>query len=111
MDYESKKKFIVDVLFIVTIAAVILFIFKYMIGWFMPFIVGISLVALMQPLSNLFSRHIQIKNKVASFVSLLILYATIGLILWFGAAFLIDKVADFVTNIPEIFNASAFRTQ
>ncbi|MBQ4339408.1 MAG: sporulation integral membrane protein YtvI [Firmicutes bacterium] len=103
MDYESKKKFIVDVLFIVTIAAVILFIFKYMIGWFMPFIVGISLVALMQPLSNLFSRHIQIKNKVASFVSLLILYATIGLILWFGAAFLIDKVADFVTNIPEIY--------
>ena len=103
MDTESKKKFIIDVLFIVTIAAVIYFAFKYMLGWFMPFIVGISLVAIMQPLSNFVARHIQIKNKAASFISLLILYVSIGLLIWFGAAALIDRLADFAVHIPDIY--------
>lgn len=104
MDLESKKKFIIDVLFLVTIAAVVVFVVKYMIGWFIPFLVGILLVAMMQPLSNFVSKRISIKNKIASFISLVILYITIGVLIWFGGAALVNKCADIVSRIPEIYN-------
>ncbi|MDO4482634.1 MAG: sporulation integral membrane protein YtvI [Bacillota bacterium] len=103
MDCESKKKFIVDVLFVVTIAAVVFFVVKYMLGWFVPFLVGLFLVAMMQPLSNFVSKHIPIKNKIASFISLVILYITLGLLIWFGAAAAINKCADIVSKVPDIY--------
>lgn len=104
MDCEAKKKFIIDVLFVVTIAAVVFFVVKYMLGWFLPFLVGLFLVAMMQPLSNFVAKYIPIKNKVASFISLVILYITLGLLIWFGAAAIINKCAEFVSGIPEIYN-------
>ena len=103
MEYESKKKFIINVLYIVTIAAVVYFIIKYAIWWVAPFLVGLLLVAIMQPLSKLVTKIIPLKNKGATFFSLVILYVIIGLLLWFGVALIVDKCSLFVSKIPEIY--------
>jgi predicted PurR-regulated permease PerM len=53
MTFETKKNFIINVAFVVVVYAVLYFIFKYVIHWLTPFILGFLITYALRPLTRL----------------------------------------------------------
>jgi len=78
MKTEAKKKFLIDFLYILAIAAIVYVILKYVISVFMPFIIGFAIALVLRPLVEKLSKTLRIKRSIAATLILIVFYAVIG---------------------------------
>ena len=63
MTYDNKKKFIIDVLYIITIVGVTYFVFKYLLSWILPFVIGFIIAYILKPIGDVISSVTKLKNR------------------------------------------------
>ncbi|MDD6251105.1 MAG: sporulation integral membrane protein YtvI [Oscillospiraceae bacterium] len=105
---EKKKKLIINVLFVATIAAIVYFTIKYLMIWLMPFVIGVIVAICLQRPVAFLTRKTKISRTLWSillvFVVLAALVGLIFLIIWK----VIDEAGGFVewvqNLIPQIKN-------
>lgn len=103
MPYEKKKKFIVNILFYTIIAAIAIFIIKYVLGWIMPFVVAFAVSAIIVPAANKISQKFNISKKFASCFAAFIFYCfAVGLIILVGFG-LYTALKNLFFDIPYIY--------
>lgn len=103
MTLEEKKKFILNVAFVVTVYAVLYFIFVYVIHWVMPFIIGFLIALALRPITKYLNKTLNSKGKGAALFVVASFYATVALILWLLITFLFTQLKDLVNIMPALY--------
>lgn len=103
MTLDEKKKFILNVAFIVTVYAVLYFIFVYVIHWVMPFLIGFLIALALRPITKFLNRIFKSKGKGVAVFVVASFYAAVALILWLLITFLITQLTDLVNIMPNLY--------
>lgn len=108
MTYDDKKKFIIDILYIVTIAGVLYFVFKYLLFWILPFVIGFGIAYILKPIGDIISNIAKFKNRNKG-VSILVIsffYVLIVVIVGFIIAKFWGFIYEFISILPSLYNQS-----
>lgn len=106
MTLDAKKKFIIDVAFVVTAYGVLYFIFKYVIHWIMPFLIGFLIALALRPITRVItSRFKRIKGKSVALFVIAMFYVIVALILWFLISFLWEQITELIMVLPSFYFA------
>ncbi|HAQ39682.1 MAG TPA: sporulation integral membrane protein YtvI [Clostridiales bacterium] len=103
MTLDEKKKFIVNVAFVVTVYAVLYFIFVYVIHWIMPFIVGFLIALALRPITRLVNKIVNSTGKGVAIFVVTAFYVAVAIILWLLITFLITQLTDLVNIMPGLY--------
>ena len=103
MTEDVKKKFILDVAFIVTAYAVLYFIFVYMIHWVMPFIDGFLIALALRPVTRFVNRFVRSTGKGVALFVITMFYIAVALVIWFIASFLITQITELIYTMPRLY--------
>jgi sporulation integral membrane protein YtvI len=103
MTLDDKKKFILNVAFVVTVYAVLYFVFVYVIHWVMPFLIGFLIALALRPITKFLKRFINSKGKGVAIFVVAAFYATVALILWLLITFLITQMTELVNVLPHLY--------
>ena len=103
MTENDKKKFIVNVAFIVTVYAVLYFIFVYMIHWVMPFLIGFLIALALRPVTRFVNKFVNSTGKGVALFVIGMFYAVVVLILWFLFTFLFSQTTELIRVMPRLY--------
>lgn len=103
MQTEKKRKFIIDFVYLLLIGLLIYFVFKYAIGFLMPFIIAYAVAALLQRFVKLAENKLKFSHKVASLVTVIIFYCTIGALVICICIGIFYYIKDQIVKIPQIY--------
>lgn len=103
MTYDDKKKFIINVLYAITVIGIGYFILKYVAGWFLPFIIGFFIAYILKPVANLIERVTKFKNKGVSIFVISFFYVAIIGIAGFIIANIWGLIYEFIKLFPTIY--------
>lgn len=103
MTYDKKKKFIMDIGFIITVYAVAYFLFKYVLKWLMPFVLGFLIAFTLKPITESITKITGIKRKGVSIVVVGMFYFLIVVIIWFLVSFLWNQTTELVKVMPALY--------
>jgi len=103
MTQDDKKKFIINIIYIITLFAVVYFIFKYAIHWVMPFIIGFLIAFILKPTTEFITKVTKIKRKGVSIFVIGVFYFVIVTIIWFLTAFLWNEISELVKVMPSLY--------
>ncbi len=71
---EAKKNFLIDLLFFVTVAAIIYIVFRFLAVYLFPFIIGLVIAVLVQKPSAFISKHTKMKKGMCAMILVIISY-------------------------------------
>lgn len=103
MTLDEKKKFIINVAFVVTVYAVLYFVFVYAIHWVMPFLIGFLIALALRPVTRFINRFVKSTGKGVTIFVVAAFYVVIVLVLWVLTTSLISQVTDLVKIIPSLY--------
>ena len=103
MTENEKKKFIVNVAFIVTVYAVLYFIFVYMIHWVMPFLIGFLIALALRPVTRLVNKLVKSTGKGVAVFVVAMFYAVAATIIWFLLSFLFAQITELINVLPDFY--------
>ncbi len=106
LTYDDKKKFIIDILYIITIVGVLYFVFKYLLSWILPFIIGFVIAYILKPIGDVISDVTKLKNKnkgISIFV-ISFFYVLIIVIIGFIIANIWSLIYEFISILPGSYN-------
>ncbi len=96
MEQQNKLSFIIQVLYCAIVAALCFLGLRFLLPWFWPFLLSLTLAYLFKHLANRFHA----RSKIACAAIGILFYATIVLLFWLLAALTIGKLADLATDFP-----------
>lgn len=116
MTTERKKKFIIDVLYIITIILIAYFVLKYLIIWLMPFLIGFIVAIVLQSPVKYLSEKVKIPRGICSFICVFIILTAVFAALFglfYGIySYIPELVAGLTSKVPimkhTFSNVSAF---
>lgn len=100
---NDKKRFILNVAFVVTVYAVLYFIFVYMIHWVMPFIIGFLIALFLRPVSRFVNKYVKSTGKGVALFVIAMFYIFIFLTLWFLLSFLFAQTTGLISLLPKLY--------
>lgn len=103
MNQEKKKSFIVNVLYLGTIVAILYVIFHYLVGWLLPFLIGLVIALCLQPIIDWMNRKTKASRKFCAVFVVLFFYALFGGLLWLFGGKLIYQVGELFEKLPSIY--------
>lgn len=103
MTLDEKKRFIINVAFVVTVYAILYFIFVYAIHWFMPFIIGFLIALALRPITKFINHFIKSTGRGVTIFVLAAFYVVIALVLWILISFLVSQITDLVKIMPSLY--------
>jgi len=103
MTENDKKKFILNVAFVLTVYAVLYFIFVYMIHWVMPFLVGFLIALALRPVTKLVNRLVNSTGKGVAVFVVAMFYAISATIIWLLFTFLFAQITDLINVLPNLY--------
>lgn len=101
---ENKKNFLIDLFFIVTVAALIYFAFKFLAAYTLPFVIGLIIAALIQKPTRFISKHTKVPKGVCSLILVILAYLLVGSILSLLVYFIYTIGAKLATTLPYIID-------
>lgn len=105
MTAEYKKDFLINILYIATVLALIVIVSKYMMTYFFPFIIGVTVALAVQRPARGISAKFSIKKQLCAVILTLLICAAVltaaGLFAWL----LGSRLAGFISKIPVYFSA------
>lgn len=102
---EKKRAFLINIAYFTIVGAMIFIVFKYGIFWIMPFVLGFVLAFILKPLINWISVKLRIKRKLVAGIILLLLYGTVGVLLFLLGTKLFISIRIFIQKLPYIYSA------
>ncbi len=104
MEYEKRKKFIVNFLYVALIALIIYFIVKYGLGLITPFIFAFIIAYLLNKPSRFVSSKLKLPYKLVSIFFILLFYSTIGVLISLLGIRLFTFCTDFFSRLPDVYS-------
>ncbi len=101
---ERRKSFIINLMFYGALIALTWIAFKYVLNWFMPFIIGFFIAALFRPAIRLLEKRIKIGKKGITLVVLLLGYAVLITLLTLLSLQIISLLKGLFTALPTYFD-------
>ena len=101
---ESRKAFIINTLFFALVIAIIWIGFKYVLSWFMPFIIGFAIAALFNPAIRLLEKRIRIGRKAVASIVVILGYAVLVTILTLLTLQVVSLLKHLFTAMPDYVN-------
>jgi len=103
MTYDEKKKFIVNIVYIIAVFAVAYFIFKYAIKWILPFLIGFIIASILKPLTEFITKVTHIKRNGVSIFVIGIFYFIIVISIWLLTVFLWNEISGLIKIVPGLY--------
>lgn len=106
--YDDKKKFIIDILYIIAIVGVLYFVFKYLLSWIMPFVIGFIIAYILKPVGDLIGNMTKFKNSNKGVSIFVISFFYVFIIIIFGViiARIWGLIYEFIGSLPGLYNQS-----
>ena len=106
MTYDSKKRFLINVVFAAVVAAIAFFCMKFLSGYLLPLVIGVLIAALIQrPINFLFKKTRIPRSIWAVFLVLISFSAVITLAVFLGYQFYLqiqNLINYLISNIPAL---------
>ena len=101
MDENTRKKgkFLINVLFYVTIALLVFVTLKYVASWVLPFIIAFFVALVIEPVVKFLQEKCRFKRSFAAVVCTLLFWAVASTILIFAASTLIRELSRLLSNL------------
>lgn len=96
MEQQNKLSFIIRFLYCAIVAALCFLGVRFLLPWFWPFLLSLTLAYLFKHLANRF----RARSKLALAAIGVLFYATVILLFWLLAALIVGKLADLATDFP-----------
>ncbi len=106
MTGEKKIKFIVDVVYVVLVAALAVFALKYLVWWLLPLVLGFCIAFALKPLVNLVYQMSSATRRFCAVMVLLCAYATLAALVWLGVVQLVVGLRRLILTLPELYESS-----
>jgi sporulation integral membrane protein YtvI len=97
---ESRKRFIVNVLYLGIIVMIAYVILNYAIGWLLPLLIGVTIARLLNPLIRSVTKKTRIPRKIVAFVFVIFVMAFIGSALALLGVTLFNAARGVVEGFP-----------
>lgn len=104
MKTEKRRKFIINVVYILILLALVYVLFKYAINFLMPFLIAYVVSVILRPIVLFFEKKLKLKNKIASILAVVLFYSTIGVLICALGASLVSYLASQISKIPAFYN-------
>ena len=98
---ENRLRFIINIIYIALVAALFYFAAIYLARWILPVIIGFAIAAPFQPVVGWVERRSSVGHKFAGCVILLLAYALIGALLFWGGSVLVKRLQVWFMSIPD----------
>ncbi len=104
MTTENKKKFIIDLAFLLIVVTLVYITFKFLLIYLFPFLIGLALTAIMQRPAGFISKKTKVPKGICALVFVIFAYvAIIGIIAFLGYK-IFDFVSTFALKAPQLIS-------
>ena len=105
MSESTNKKidYIVNIVFVILIAGLVFFFFKYVVGLILPFIIAFIMVSVLHPLIRWMHKQFRINQKFLSVALMLLLYAFVGSLLFWLVLQVIFLLQSALSGLPSYY--------
>lgn len=100
---EKRKKFLINLCYYVVIIAIAVLVFRYVIAWCLPFVLGFGIAAMLQGAIKRLASKLPINSKVITIFVLILFYVIIGTLVVLLSIQIIDALIRFVEGVPAYF--------
>lgn len=103
---ESQKRYLKCILNLLTAAVIILtavFLVPWLLGFFMPFVIGWIIAAVANPLVRLLDEKLKIRRKAGSAIVIVAVIAAVVGIAYWGISLLAEQLSGFVHDLPVLW--------
>ena len=83
---------------------------RYVILWFLPFVLGFLIAYIMRRPAGFIAKHSGMRPRGASIVSGVLFYLVLGLLLWLLGAYLIGRAQELGQRLPELYETGVKQT-
>lgn len=106
MDLEKRRRFIINIGYWALILAIVFLVFKYLLSLIMPFLIAFIFSLILRPVVRFLTKKLHFRQNLAALICVILFYAILGTIIVLISARLVGSVADFIAEIPRIYNNS-----
>lgn len=103
MDYEKKKKFLVDFIYACIIIVLVFLAIQYGFGLIAPFALAFIIAYLLRKPTLYISKKFNLPYKPIALLFVLVFYSTIGLLLFLLGIKLISLFAALLSTLPDLY--------
>lgn len=97
---ETKKNFLIDLLFFVTVAAIIYFVFKFLSAYLFPFVIGLIITAIVQRPANFISQKTKLKKGVCALLLVILTYLVVSSLIFLLGYFIYVQGYKLAQSLP-----------
>lgn len=103
MEYEKKKKIIVNLLYAGLIAVLVYVTIKYGLGLIAPFILGFLIAYILKTPAKFIARKTKLPYKLVAILLVLVFYGTVGILIAMAGIKIITSTTELVAAFPGIY--------
>lgn len=104
MTSSQRKELLINLLYFLILAAAAFLAIRYVLPWFLPFLIGFAIAALLFPVSEKMAALSKMNQKICFAALALLLYAALLGLLVFGVLKGIEASRGFVETLPELYS-------
>lgn len=103
-NYEERKQFIINVLFVGFIAAIIFICLRFVIPYTLPFIIGFFIAFLLKPITAFITKKTPFRRKAVSIVVIAFFYILLSSIVLTILAIIFTQMGRLVNKLPQLYS-------
>ena len=103
MNLQDKKAFIINCVFFVLLAGIVLFVLRELLPMFAPFVIGLVVAAVLSPLIHWISEKTKIKQNLISIAVLLVFFGLVAALLGYFGVRVVSVVKDMASRLPSLY--------
>ncbi len=103
MDVNKRRSFIINFLYILILALIVVAVLRYALPLLSPFVIGFIIAALLHRPTRFLVRKARLPYKAAAILTVVIFFGTVGTLLALLGIQLFSYLGDLVVNIPELY--------
>ncbi|GAU78830.1 sporulation integral membrane protein YtvI [Fusibacter sp. 3D3] len=101
--YDKKKQFIVNIIYIFLITSITYVILKYAFPLISPFILAFIIGYLLKKPAKVIALTLKVPRKLVSFLLVLVFYSTVGVLVFLIGVKLITTISAVISALPTIY--------
>lgn len=103
---EKMRRFIIKVIYFALILGIIFIVFKYAINIILPFIIAFIVAMISKPIINFFEKKLRFPRGLASIITVVLFYGTVGTLVVLVVLQLILAIKDWIVTVPDYYRTT-----
>lgn len=101
---KERLSFLINAAYIFVLVLLVYLTFKYIISWIFPFVLAFCIVSLVHPVIRRIKRWLNIRQEVISIAVMVLIYALVGVLIFFLILQVIFLVRDALLLLPDYYS-------